>query len=300
MRTRAGRLFALGALAILTTAVVAGLAPLSPAGAQGPPRKGGELRVAMIGEPPSLDMQATTAVITREIGVNVFETLYTLDAKFQPVPHLAEGHEVADGGKRYTVRLRKGVRFHNGKEMTAADVVASLRRWGSLSSAGKATFKAVESVEARDAATVEIRLREPSAILLSGLAQIGSAAVIYPKEVVDAAGTAPLKEFVGTGPFRFVEHRPDVHIKLARFDGYAGRPEPPSGLAGQRAAHVDALYFLPVPDYATRQAGLQTFSGARDNLSLLIFDRADHDILHVEALSQEPGHILKHPVQIRG
>ena len=54
-----------------------------------------------------------------------------------------------DGGKRYVIqRLRKGVRFHNGKEMGAADVVASLRRWGAVSSTGKTIFKTVEAVEA--------------------------------------------------------------------------------------------------------------------------------------------------------
>src|SRR5439155_16643647 len=53
-------------------------------------------------------------------------------------------------------------------------------------------------------------------------------------------------------------HRPDRHIKVARFDGYAARSEPASGLAGQRVAHVDELLFRPVPDYATRQAGIAT------------------------------------------
>src|SRR5204863_119918 len=76
------------------------------------------------------------------------------------------------------------------------------------------------------------------------------------KEIVDATGEGQLKEYIGTGPFKFVEHRPDRHIKLARFDGYAARSEAASGLAGQRVAHVDELLFLPVPDYATRQAGI--------------------------------------------
>ena len=75
---------------------------------------------------------------------------------------------------------------------------------------------------------------------------------------MDAAGDGPVKEYVGTGPFRFVEHRPDRHVKLARFDGYASRTEPANGLGGQRVAYVDELYFLPVPDYGTRQAGVQT------------------------------------------
>ncbi len=226
-----------------------------PADAQ---KKGGALRVALIGEPPSLDPHTTTAVITREIGINWFETLFTLDAKYQPVPLLAEGAEALDGAKRYVIRLRKGVRFHNGKEMTAADVVASLTRWGKTASPGKALFRTVEAVEAKDPATVEIRLKEPSAGLLTILAQLGSAAAIYPKDVVDATGDGPLKEYVGTGPFKFVEHRPDRHIKLARFDGYVSPPGPANGLGGQRVAYVDELYFMPVPDYAIRTAGIQT------------------------------------------
>src|SRR5262245_56812000 len=56
---------------------------------------------------------------------HVFETLFTFDGDFNPIPLLAEGHALADGGRRYTITLRKGVRFHNGKELTAPDVVAS-------------------------------------------------------------------------------------------------------------------------------------------------------------------------------
>jgi peptide/nickel transport system substrate-binding protein len=237
-------------------AMVVGLA-VAPAESQGP-RKGGVLRVGMIGEPPTLDAHATTAVITREVGINMFEGLYALDGKYQPVPLLAEGHEVLDGGKRYAIRLRKDVKFHNGKPLTSADVVASLKRWGAMASTGKAIFKTVEAVEAKGPLAVDIRLKEPSGTLLTVLAQVDSAAVIYPKDVLDAAGEGPLKEFVGTGPYRFVEHKPDRHIKLARFDGYAARAEPPSGLAGRRTAYVDEILFMPVPDYATRQAGMVT------------------------------------------
>ena len=229
-------------------------APSKPAAAA----KGGVLRVALIGEPPTLDAHATTAVITREIVVNMYEGLFALDAKYQPAPLLAERADVADGGKRFTIQLRSNVRFHNGKTLSAADVVASLKRWGAIASPGKAVFKNVEAVEAKDPLTVEIRLKEPSSALLTILAHVDSAASIYPKEVIEKAGDAPLKEYVGTGPFKFVEHRPDRHIKLARFDGYAARSEAPSGLAGQRIAHVDELLFLPVPDYATRQAGITT------------------------------------------
>ncbi|HEU4370154.1 MAG TPA: ABC transporter substrate-binding protein [Methylomirabilota bacterium] len=249
------RMFPLaGVLSVIAVAVGLTAAPGEPQ----TPRKGGVLRVGMIGEPPTLDGHATTAVITREIGINMFEGLYALDAKYQPAPLLAEGHEVLDGGKRYAIRLRKDVKFHNGKALTAADVVASLQRWGAIASTGKAVFKNVEAVEAKGPALVEIRLKEPSGSLLTVLAQVDSAAVIYPKEALDAAAAGPLKELIGTGPFRFVEHKPDRHIKLARWDGYTPRAEAPSGLAGRRTAYVDEILFMPVPDYATRQAGMVT------------------------------------------
>ncbi len=222
------------------------------------PRKGGVLRVGMTGEPPTLDAHATTTVITREIGINMFETLLTLDAKYQPVPHLIEGYEALDGGKRYVFRLRRDVKFHNGKALGSADVVASLRRWGGMATTGRAIWKNVDAVEAKGPAIVEIRLKDVSPVLLTALAALDNAAVIYPEEVIKASGDGPLKEFIGTGPFRFVEHKPDRHIKLARFDGYASRSEPASGLAGARIAYVDELLFIPVPDYATRQAGIAT------------------------------------------
>lgn len=229
--------------------------PAKPAPAA---KGGGVLRIAMIGEPPTLDAHATTAVITREIVINVFEGLFALDAKYQPAPLLADRADVLDGGRRYVFHLRPNVRFHNGKTLGAADVVASLKRWGAVASPGKSVFKNVEAVETKGPLDVEMRLKEPSSALLTILAHVDSAAFVYPKEIVEATGEGQLKEFVGTGPFRFVEHRPDRHIKLARFDGYVPRPEPASGLAGQRAASVDELLFLPVPDYATRQAGITT------------------------------------------
>ncbi|MBI5628619.1 MAG: ABC transporter substrate-binding protein, partial [Candidatus Rokubacteria bacterium] len=131
MTTRALTVFAL--LALLVAA--------PPATAQETPRMGGVLKAAMIGEPPSLDLHWTTAVIVQQITWHVYETLYTYDKSFNPIPMLADGHTITDAGRRYTITLRKGVKFHNGKEMTAADVVPSLQRWGKMSTAGKALWK---------------------------------------------------------------------------------------------------------------------------------------------------------------
>ena len=115
------------------------------------PRFGGVLKVAMSAEPPSLDLHWTSTVIAGLIMWHVFETLYTFDKDWSPIPLLAEGHAVAEGGRQYTITLRRGVKFHSGKEMTAADVVASLNRWGRMAFIGKALWKSVEAVAAKGA-----------------------------------------------------------------------------------------------------------------------------------------------------
>src|SRR5262245_39211322 len=106
------------------------LVAATPAHAQETPRSGGILKAAMIGEPRKLDTHTTTATIAYQIAWHVFEPLYTYDRQYAPIPHLAEGHTVTDGGRRYTITLRKGVKFHNGRDFTAADAAASIARWG--------------------------------------------------------------------------------------------------------------------------------------------------------------------------
>jgi len=229
------------------------------ASAQDTPRAGGVIKAAMIGEPPSLDLHWTTAVIVQQITWHIYETLYTYDKSLNPVPLLAESHAVADGGRRYTITLRKNVKFHNGKEMTSADVVPSLQRWGKMSTTGKLLWKGVEAIEAKDPYTVVIHLKEPSGSLLYGLGSPNNGAAIYPKEVIAAAGEGQIKEFIGTGPYRFVEHKPDRHIKVARFKEYAARTDAPDGgFGGKRVAYADEILFIPVPDEAVRLAGVET------------------------------------------
>jgi peptide/nickel transport system substrate-binding protein len=218
---------------------------IAPAAAQETPRQGGILKAAMIGEPPTLDTHTTTATIAYQIAWHVFETLYTYDAQYQPVPHLAESHAVSDGGRRYTITLRKGVKFHNGKELVASDAAASVQRWGRLHTTGKTMFKSIEAVEAKDPHVLVIHLKEPSGSLLYSLASPYLA--IHPKSVLDAAGDQPVKEYIGTGPFRFVEHKPDRHIRVARFKEYAARADAANGLGGRRTAYVDEIRFIVRP-----------------------------------------------------
>src|SRR5687768_2480683 len=172
------------------------LALVTPTSASEQPRAGGVFRAAMIGEPPTLDLHTTTAVIVQQITWHIYETLFTFDKQYNAVPMLVESYTTADGGRTHLFKLRRGVKFHNGKEMTSADVVASLRRWGRLATPGKAAWRNVEGVEARDPATVAIVLKEPSGALLQALARPNNGAAIYPKEIVEAVGDQPVKEYI--------------------------------------------------------------------------------------------------------
>ena len=252
MRRHAGRVFA------FVVAVTVGLAVAAPLAAQEQPRMGGVFKAAMIGEPPTLDLHTTTAVIVQHITWHIYEGLYTYDKSYNPIPLLVESHTVTDKGRTYTFKLRRGVKFHNGKEMTSADVVASLTRWGRLATPGKQFWKNVEGVEAKDPSTVTMFLKDTSGALLMGLARPNNGAVIYPKEIVDAAGDNQVKEFIGTGPYRFVEHKPDRHVKVVRFKDYVARTDAPDGFGGKRTAYLDEILFIPVPEVAVRLAGIET------------------------------------------
>lgn len=248
----AGRL-----VATLVSLALLGLATL-PLAAQERPKMGGVFKAAMIGEPPTLDLHTTTAVIVQHITWHIYEGLFTYDKNYNPLPLLVDSYTVTDKGRTYLFTLRKGVKFHNGKELTSADVVASLKRWGKLATAGKAVFRNVEGVEGKDPHTVAMYLKEPAASLVMGLARPNNGAVVYPKEIIDAAGDNAVKEYVGTGPYRFVEHRPDRHIKLVRFKEYAARSEAADGFGGKRTAYLDEILFIPVGDVAVRLAGVET------------------------------------------
>ena len=122
----ARRAFSLGLLtAVAMVALLTFGAPAADA-----QKKGGVLRVGNLGEPPSLDAHWTTASITETLTNHIYEGLFSLDRDNKPIPMLAESYTVSKDGLTYTFKLRQGVKFHNGKEMTSEDVVASLEPLG--------------------------------------------------------------------------------------------------------------------------------------------------------------------------
>jgi peptide/nickel transport system substrate-binding protein len=219
--------------------------------------RGGTLTVASIGEPATMDEHQTTAGITAELGYCMYETLMAYDEDYRPVPMLAESHEVSEDGLVHTFKLRQGVMFHNGEEMTSADVKASLDRWGQISGVGKRIYEKTTSVDATDEYTVTWNLTQPYGTILVALANNTQAAVIYPKSVIDAGTLEPNEAHIGTGPYKLAEWRPDAFMRFERFDEYAAVEGGPVGYAGTKYAYADVIEFIPVPDLAARVAGLQ-------------------------------------------
>jgi len=238
------------------------------------------LREATIGEPPPLDVMVTTADVAAVIGRHIFETLYALDSTYSPRPLLAESDRVDEGGKTIVIKLRQGVLFHNGKELTAADVVASMKRWGQFGARGKLLMGNAVSVEATDRYEVTLKLSAPNGAWKTLIADVNGGLAIYPEEIVSKAGAQPIeqKDYIGTGPYKFKEWRPNRYVELEKFDRYSSCKEAGDGFAGARVANFDAIRFVPVPDVGTRVSGVQ--AGDYDYAEMIsgdLFDQLSAD-----------------------
>ncbi|MBL8836570.1 MAG: ABC transporter substrate-binding protein [Alphaproteobacteria bacterium] len=237
----------------LLVAAAMALAATVPAAAQQPqPRQGGALTIATIGEPPTLDPMESTADVVGLIAQHVFETLYTWGDGWRIVPLLAASDpQISADGKEYVIPLRTGVRFHDGQEMTSADVLASLQRWMRVAVRGRTTAEIVESMTAPSPTTIRIVLKQPYAPLMALLSLQTSAAIIMPAN----KQPTPLTEFIGTGPYRFRERQPDRYVLLSRFENYSARSDATNMYGGRRTAYIEELRFVPVPNAATRIEG---------------------------------------------
>ena len=225
---------------------------------QGEGQFGGRLEVALSGDLLTFDMHAVSATALNLVGWNMYETLFTWDSEYANIPMLAESHEVSEDGLLHTILLREGVPFHNGEEMTAADVIASIERWGTDFAYAQSLLNATDEMVAVDDYTIEFHLNTEFGTLPIALATQGRGCAIYPKTVIDESTMDDLAEYIGTGPYRFVEWERDRQILLERFEDYAALEGDANGYGGHKYAYVDEIRFVPVPDEGARQAGLST------------------------------------------
>lgn len=222
------------------------------------PRIGGQLVVALEAEPPNLDMHWSSLNFIRYIAFHINEQLFTLDEEFRPIPMLAEGYTTNEDETVYDIALRQGVFFHNAQELTAEDAAASLNRWIQRSSVGKSIAFNVQSIEAADRYTVRLTLNEPMGFVITALAVFRQGAGIYPKSVIDEAGVSdPITDYIGTGPYEFVEWRKGESVLLRRYEGYAAREEAAAGYGGRRTAYLDEIKFVFVSEPSVRTIGIQ-------------------------------------------
>ena len=223
------------------------------------PVYGGKLTAALGSVPATLDTMSTSSSATSGVTNMVMETLVAFGEDFDIVPMLAESWELSDEDKTYTFHLREGIKFHDGSDMTAEDVVASITRFLEVT-ARASVFEVMESYEAIDDYTVVTRLKNPSAGWLGALASPSSSLVIQPKEVIEGKGSGELAvpdDIVGTGPYQLVEYVPDQYAVLTRFEDYQSLPGERDGLGGAKIAYFDEVRIEFVPEAGARLAGLE-------------------------------------------
>ncbi|PTW59850.1 peptide/nickel transport system substrate-binding protein [Breoghania corrubedonensis] len=200
-----------------------------------------------------LDPIITTAHIVRDHGYMIYDVLVAQDHTFTPKPQMADW-TISDDKTVYTFTLRDGLKFHDGSPVTAADAVASLKRWGQRDSGGQLIFDVTDSLAARDDKTIVWTLKEPYPPLLDTISkQSAVPPFIMPASVAATPPDQAITNHIGSGPFKFVEseYQPGVSVTYEKFDGYVPRDEPADWMAGGKVVNVDKVTWVTMPDAQT-------------------------------------------------
>lgn len=210
-----------------------------------------ELKYPLSQTIPTLDPHLSLGGSNATVVLNVFEGLFAFNSKYEPVPMLAESYDLSADGKTYTFLLRKGVKFHNGKEMKAEDVAASLNRWKDKAARAKSSF-GDSQFAVQDDYTVVLNLKNPQNDTLAQLSHVLNFAGIMPKEVIDSAAPEGVNAYIGTGPFQIVEWKKDQYVHVTKFEQYQSLKTAADGFSGKKEALVNNIYFTLATDNATR------------------------------------------------
>ncbi len=229
-------------------ALVAGPGGASPAAAET------TLRVVMHSDLKIVDPIWTTAYIVRNHGYMVYDTLFAMDAKGEIRPQMVDKYEVSVDKLTYTLTLRDGLLWHDGKPVTSEDCVASIKRWGAKDSMGQKLMTFVKDLPVVSPKTFRIVLKEPTGLVLSALGKPSSnVPFMMPKRVAETDPNTQISEFIGSGPFVFKknEWKPGDKAVYVKFDKYRPRAEAPSGLAGGKVVKVDRVEWRAIADHQT-------------------------------------------------
>lgn len=211
------------------------------------------LRVAVHAPLDNLDPIATTAYITRTHGYLVYDTLFALNASYEPKPQMVDTWTVSPDEKTWTFKLRDGLKWSDGTNVTAADCVASLQRWGKRDGVGQALFSDIASLTAPDDKTIVMQLKAPDDLVLEALAKLSSnVPFMMPKRIADTDPYTPIQDPIGSGPYMMKKSEwvPGVKAVYVKNPYYVARSDPPSLAAGAKIAKVDEIDLIYYRDQA--------------------------------------------------
>ena len=231
------------------------------------------LRIVMNSDLKILDPIWNTAFVIRDHGYMIYDTLFATDADGEIRPQMVDRTEVSADKLTYTFTLRDGLKWHDGQPVTAEDCVASIKRWGARDTVGQKLMTFVASLVAKDAGTIELRLKEPTGLVLSALGKANSnVPFMMPKRVADTDPFTQITDSTGSGPFIFKrdEWRPGHKAVYVRNPNYKPRAEPVSRLAGGKLAKLDRIEWLAMPDH--QQAINALLAGEIDFIEAPPFD----------------------------
>lgn len=239
--------------ALLCTASIISLPAFAQTDLYGPtpenPVMGGSLTMGLLVEPPALDPFHQAADARIRVTVLMYQGLFYEGADGEALPLLAESHEISEDGLVYTIKLREGVTFHDGSEMTAEDVAYSYNyiRVPENGSPGAGDFAMIANVEAVDPTTVRFTLSAPNASLPMTLGNKYGAIVPAGYFDDENAKTRMNAESVGTGPFMLAEFQPNSNILLVKNENYWEDGVP----------YLDEANFAILPNSASMLIALQ-------------------------------------------
>ncbi len=246
------------------------------------------------------DAHFTTATITNDHAMMVYDMLFAWDSKLSAKPQMVGNHTLSADKLKYTFTLRPGLTFHDGSKVTTKDVVPSIKRWMLRDSAGQKLNEVTASIDAVDDSTFTLTLKEPYGLVLFTLASTaGSIPGIMPEAAAKTDAFTAHNNTIGSGPFKYVaaELVSGSKVVYAKHDGYVARSEPADGLAGGRVVRVDRVEWTSMPDPAVAVAALG--AGEVDMIEAINNDQkailAKNANVQVEALSKAGWYGLLRP-----
>ncbi|HWL83626.1 MAG TPA: ABC transporter substrate-binding protein [Roseomonas sp.] len=209
-----------------------------------------------------VDPIVTTAYVTRNHGYMVWDTLYGFDEDYKPQPQMVQGHAVEEGGRRVTMTLRDGLKFHDGEPVRALDCVASIRRWAARDALGQVMMTVLDELSAPDDKTIQFRFKRPFPLLFEALGKPATpVCFMMPERLAKTDPAVAVKEIIGSGPFRWnaKERVPGARVVYDRFTDYTPRADGKvSWTAGPKHVHFDRIEWNVMPDAATAANALQS------------------------------------------